>query len=59
MSREMDIPTQHQCKVARDTLRMSDAGAAIMGGMTKVQAREVLRDKAGWSAERIAAHENA
>lgn len=35
----MDTFQKHQLKIARDTLRMSDAGAAIMGGMTKDEAR--------------------
>ena len=54
----MDIPTQHQVKIAKQTLRYSDAGALIMGGMTKAQARDVLRTKAGWSQARINAWEN-
>jgi hypothetical protein len=41
-SRELDVPTKHQIKIAKATLRMSDVGARIMGGMTKEQAREIL-----------------
>jgi hypothetical protein len=33
----------HQLKIARDTLKMSDAGALIMGGMTKQDARGILK----------------
>ena len=51
------VADKHQLKIAKDTLRMSDAGAFIMGGMTKEQAREVLR-KQGWSEDRISKHEN-
>lgn len=40
---EYDVPTQHQIKIARSTLKMSDAGARIMGGMTKDQARTLLK----------------
>jgi len=36
------IPERHQIKIAKDTLRMSDAGAMIMGGMTKEKARKIL-----------------
>lgn len=32
----------HQTRIARSTLRMHDAGALIMGGMTKKEARAVL-----------------
>ncbi len=49
----MDIPTQHQVKVAKDTLRLSDWGVAVLGGMTKEEAREVLRVKAGWTIAQI------
>ncbi len=38
----MNVPDKHQLRIARDTLRMSDAGAHIMGGMTKDKAREVI-----------------
>ncbi len=37
-----DIAHRHQLRIARDTLRMSDAGAKIMGGMTKEEARKIL-----------------
>ncbi len=39
----MTVPEKHQIKIARATLKMSDAGALIMGGMTKNQARGLLR----------------
>ena len=48
----MNVFTKHQIRIAKDTLRMNDVGAAIMGGMTKKQAREILRGQ-GWSEERI------
>jgi len=47
------VPEKHQLKIAQDTLKLSDAGARIMGGMTKEEARALLR-KQGWSDERIA-----
>lgn len=41
--RILTVPEQHQLRIAKDTLRMSDAGARIMGGMTKDEARAVIR----------------
>lgn len=43
---------KHQIRIAKDTLRMSDTGALIMGGMTKEEARKILRS-IGWSTKRI------
>ncbi len=39
----MDVFTKHQIKIAKATLRYSDAGARIMGGMSKDYARDILR----------------
>ena len=38
----MDTFDKHQKKIAINTLKMSDAGACIMGGMTKQEARSFL-----------------
>ena len=38
-----DVFWNHQVKIAKATLKMSDEGALIMGGMTKAEAREILR----------------
>ena len=59
MSKKLSIPEQHQLKIAKSTLRMSDVGSAVMGGMTKDQARDFLRDKCGWSTDRIKKFEEA
>lgn len=40
--RELSVPEKHQLKIARDTLRMPDAMAGVMGGPTKAQAREII-----------------
>lgn len=40
--KEVDVFTRHQIAIARRTLEMSDAGALIMGGMTKEEARAIL-----------------
>lgn len=47
-----DVFEQHQFKIAKATLKMTDAGAAIMGGMTKDEARNFLR-KQGWPEWKI------
>jgi len=39
----MDIFAKHQIRIAKDTLKLSDIGARIMGGMTKAEAREILK----------------
>jgi hypothetical protein len=54
----ISVPTQHQIRVAKNTLHLSDAGARALGGMTKDAAREVLALEAGWSQSRIARFEN-
>ncbi len=40
--RELSVPEKHQLAVARKTLTYSDAGAAVMGGPTKAEAREII-----------------
>ncbi|MBE3101959.1 MAG: zinc ribbon domain-containing protein, partial [Firmicutes bacterium] len=47
------VPEKHQLKIAKDTLKMSDAGAGAMGGMNKKEARAFLK-KQGWSDARRA-----
>ena len=41
-ARELSVPERHQLAVARKTLTYSDAGAKIMGGPTKEEAREII-----------------
>ena len=50
--KELGVPEQHQLKIAKSTLKMSDVGAFIMGGMTKDEARAFLR-KIGYSDKAI------
>jgi len=38
----MDIGKQHQLRIARATLRLSDTGSRLMGGMTKEEARQII-----------------
>jgi hypothetical protein len=44
-SNEDDPIIYHQTKIAKDTLRMTDAGADVMGGMSKEEARNFLRKR--------------
>jgi len=39
---KLNVFDRHQLKIARDTLNMTDAGAMIMGGMTKDEARKII-----------------
>ncbi len=38
-----DTARKHQLRIARQTLRLTDEGAKILGGMTKEEARALLR----------------
>ena len=49
--RELSVPERHQLKIARDTLKMSDQGAMIMGGMNKEEARKVIQRLTGKTAK--------
>lgn len=40
--RGLSVPERHQLRIARDTLRMSDIGASLMGGPSKAEAREII-----------------
>lgn len=40
--RKLTVPEKHQLRIAKDTLRLSDIGARIMGGMTKEEARKIV-----------------
>jgi hypothetical protein len=42
MTKNISVPERHRIKIAKDTLKMSDVGAHIMGGMTKEEARNLL-----------------
>ncbi len=45
--RGLSVPEKHQLKIARATLKMSDFGARIMGGMDKEEARIVVERLTG------------
>ena len=38
----MTVPEEHQLKIALRTLRMPDVMVEILGGMTKVEAKEIV-----------------
>lgn len=42
MKRKLSVPEQHQLNIARKTLKLSDAGAIVLGGMSKDEARAVI-----------------
>jgi hypothetical protein len=48
----LSVPEKHQLKVALDTLKMSRAGATIMGGMNHTEAVAFLR-KVGYTDSKI------
>jgi len=52
------VAEKHQTKIAKDTLRLSDVGAAILGGMSKEEARNYLHNQKSWSIKRIYNYEN-
>jgi len=43
MKRSLSVPQKHQEKIALSTLKMSDVGAYIMGGMDHQHAVQFLR----------------
>lgn len=51
MKKELDVFEKHQLKIAKQTLKYSDVGAMIMGGMTKEEARKVIKRLTGKEAK--------
>lgn len=47
MRQNLTVPERHQLNIARKTLKMSDVGAEIMGGMTKEEATLVIKRLTG------------
>jgi len=41
--KKLSVPEKHQLKIAKKTLKMSDVGASVMGGMTKPEAKKFLK----------------
>lgn len=44
---ELTVPEKHQLKIAKKTLKMPDAMVGIMGGMTKEEARKIIKKLTG------------
>lgn len=51
MRKSLTVSEKHQLKIAKSTMKMSDAGAFIMGGMTKDEARKVIKKLTGRNAK--------
>lgn len=49
--RTLTVPEKHQLKIAKKTLTYSDAGAAVMGGPTKEEARAIILKLTGKPAK--------
>jgi len=49
--KSLSVPEKHQLKVAKDTLKMSDVGAMIMGGPNKDEARKIIFNLTGKKAK--------
>ena len=47
----LSVPERHQLRIARQTLRMSEAGALIMGGPNHAEAREIITRLTGQSPQ--------
>lgn len=45
--KELSVPEKHQLRIARDTLKMSEAMARIMGGPSVEEAKEIIRRLTG------------
>jgi hypothetical protein len=45
--KKLTVFERNQLKVAKDTMKMSDAGAFIMGGPSKPEAREIIKKLTG------------
>lgn len=43
MVHRLSVFDKHQIRIAKSTLLMTDAGARVMGGMTKPYARRILK----------------
>ena len=50
---DTDIFQKRKLRIATQTLRLSDAGAIILGGMTKEEAREILKKEQKKKMEKI------
>lgn len=47
MKRELSVFDKHQLAIAKKTMTLSDVGAHVMGGMTKEEAKEIIKKFTG------------
>lgn len=47
MARHLTVPEKHLLRIARDTLKLSDAMVQVVGGPSKAEAREIIRQLTG------------
>lgn len=47
MKKSLSVFDKHQLAIAYSTMKMSDVGARIMGGMTKEEAKEIIKKFTG------------
>ncbi len=52
---KLTVFEKHQKRIAISTLKMSDKGSILAGGMDKIEAREFLA-RIGYTPERIAGY---
>ncbi len=45
--KNLSVFEKHQLKIAKDTLKMSDSAVKIMGGMTKEEAKKIIKELEG------------
>lgn len=50
MKKIMNVFDKHQLRIARQTLKYTDEGAKVMGGMTKDEARAIILKLTGRKA---------
>ena len=43
MSRKLSVFEKHQLRIARKTLNMPDEVVALLGGMTKEEAKQIIK----------------
>lgn len=43
MIRHLTIPEQHQLKIAKQTMKLSEVGAMILGGMSHATAKTIIK----------------
>jgi hypothetical protein len=50
---KLTVPQRHQLRIAKKTLTLSDAGALVLGGPTKEEARATILKLTGKPAQSV------